>query len=209
MVTLLSSTQKTPAGREQGFTLIELLVVILIIGILAAIAIPMFLNQRKAAADSALKSDVRNLAMEIETWQTKTGKLLNEAPLPDFPTATHERGYVIIVRAGGVAPFAGADNGATAQSVPEGMQMPVVSEGVGMGVMANPSTTQGGYCIMGNNEGGNYYRGLSEGVYNHYKRTVYYDSRAGGLFTAQELPEGGACRAYWNTMDAHGGQEYP
>lgn len=53
---------------EAGFTLIELLVVILIIGILAAIAIPVFLNQQKKAGDAALKSDVKNLATIYHTY---------------------------------------------------------------------------------------------------------------------------------------------
>ena len=67
---MLARIQKSMTEKDEGFTLIELLVVIIIIGILAAIAIPVFLNQRKKATEASLKSDLRTVANQMETYYT-------------------------------------------------------------------------------------------------------------------------------------------
>lgn len=66
----LAQLREERTEGDRGFTLIELLVVVVIIGILIAIAIPLYLNYKKGAADKATQSDVRNAVSVLEQCNT-------------------------------------------------------------------------------------------------------------------------------------------
>jgi type IV pilus assembly protein PilA len=82
-------------SEESGFTLIELLVVILIIGILAAIALPAFLGQQKKGQDADAKSNARNLSSQIESCFANEQAYTNCMPKADGTLAGDATGLPI------------------------------------------------------------------------------------------------------------------
>ncbi|MCW3013116.1 MAG: prepilin-type N-terminal cleavage/methylation protein [Solirubrobacterales bacterium] len=84
-------------NEDEGFTLIELLVVILIIGILAAIALPSFIGQSDKAKDSSAKSNARNMVSQVESCYTATS---DYALCVDGQAALDKGGITAVVSAG-------------------------------------------------------------------------------------------------------------
>jgi len=82
---------------DEGFTLIELLVVVVIIGVLVAIAVPVYLNYREGAADKAAQSDVRGAISAVEQYYTNNGNAYPASQLSQ--TAT----FALPAAAGGTA----------------------------------------------------------------------------------------------------------
>ncbi len=149
---MLARIRKSVEEKDSGFTLIELLVVMIIIGILAAIAIPVFLNQRKKAVDTSVKSDLRTVANEMETYYTD-----NQA----YMTPTQ-------ASAGADVSFGAAPATQVKVSKDNVFVVKVLSDATTATTDAANDAT--GFCIAGTNAKG-----------DKAATGIYYNSLAGGL----------------------------
>ena len=146
---MLARMRKSMEEKDQGFTLIELLVVMIIIGILAAIAIPVFLNQRKRAVDSSIKSDLRTIANQMETIYTDA----QQYPYTFTPVAGQVTVGSDVVKVSGTNTF--------------GLQL-MRADGTTMAASSANQAAAAGYCLTGSNSGkatgSFYYNSLAGGI---------------------------------------------
>jgi prepilin-type N-terminal cleavage/methylation domain-containing protein len=100
MITQRGLTRSAITQHREGFTLIELLIVVVIIGILAAIAIPKFANTKEKAVVASMKSDLRNLASAQESyWVENRVYYGGVIPAAGFPFTTSSGVTVTVVSA--------------------------------------------------------------------------------------------------------------
>lgn len=162
--------------------MVEILVVLIIIGILAAIAVPIYLNQRKAAYDSALEQDLRNTAMVVTTY-------FKEHTVEEY--TDRARGYDAAWEGEG---FKHSNPGLARWNTAFPDYQTQVSAGTFLHLQVHKTPLShwkahkaGEICIVGQSMNGTYqYPGGNPKLYN---QMLYYDSNAGGVRTIEELME--------------------
>jgi type IV pilus assembly protein PilA len=137
-------------NRESGFTLIELLVVMLILGILAAIALPAFFNQKDKAGDAKAKEYAHSAQVAMETWATDHGGLYTGADadkLEDIEPTLSSATFTAVTPS-----TDGTGYTITVQGAKSTQTFSVENDG---GEMSFPCTVGGeGGCPVGATEGG-------------------------------------------------------
>ncbi len=138
---------------DEGFTLIELLVVVVIIGVLVAIAVPVYLNYRKGAADKSAQSDVRGAISAVEQYYTDNGNTY-----PPTSSSTNDGGATAVACIVlGIATSTAANCANPSASNTTGMTVQVITLSDKTVLGYNNNTTSYTICAHSNGGSGKWY----------------------------------------------------
>lgn len=189
---------KHSSKNENAFTLIEVLVVILIIGILAAIALPIFINQKRTANEVALTSDLNNMAKSVNGYYAGQNASKPTQALPENPD---NAGWAILARHEGTSPGFAGDSGRerSYNSFPENFPIFHSSQGVALGVKdsSNGQRQPGDFCIVGNADNSDFEASAAGTGVNQWKSSMFFDSKTGQIIEShKDLSSTGACAEF-------------
>lgn len=180
-------------NRESGFTLVEVLIVMVVIGVLSAIAIPVYNNQTRSANDRALVSDVRNAAMVVETAM---GEFDGYAGVKKAAGVDKELTIFVnddpIVGGVGSAPVYWSDSGKLpAITRSQGTYMEIVNIHPGFNGASSHWQPHEDYdfCIVASHGKGKKYNRIPGDGSLTYDQYLYYDKRLGGITEPSEVIE--------------------
>ena len=162
--------------REDGFTILELLVVIGVIGILAAVSIPVFSVQRGKAADASVRSDLQSVAQAYIGWQA-TGKTNK-----NFYTISNNQVAMVVTAPGSPSILNAVNWNDNVMDYPIRM-----SKNNSVEIIVRSNNREGAFCLAATGAGSQWNYVPGSGMQAQYNKYLYFDMEAGGVKTMSEL----------------------